>query len=291
MKTALLLYNVRAGHATVERSLDAVCATLAEGGYTVQRREICFDANPFDGVSQQPALVVVCGGDGTINYVVNAMKSSGLDIPIGIIPSGTANDFAGALGMSRDPVAAARQIVGGEVESIDCGRVNGLYFVNIFSFGLFTCTSQRTPDALKHRIGKLAYIIEGLKELHGLKDIQMTVTHDGGTERINALMVLCFNGMTAGSFPLARKASLRDGVLDLIVLHRHSFLSDAWAALQFVISGNENYAVHYIRSARIGITSPDAPQTDVDGQRGAEFPLEVECLPGELKIVCPKQKN
>ena len=106
-------------------------------------------------------LMVVAGGDGTVNYAVNAMKRKGLDIPIGVIPAGTANDFAGAVGMSREPLEAARQIASGAVDRVDVGRVNDLYFVNIFSFGIFTTTSQRTPDERKHKIGKLAYIIEG----------------------------------------------------------------------------------------------------------------------------------
>ncbi len=79
-----------------------------------------------------------------------------------MIPAGTANDFAGALGMSREPLEAARQIAAGRIARVDCGCVNDLWFVNIFSFGLFTTTSQRTPDERKHRIGKLAYILEGV---------------------------------------------------------------------------------------------------------------------------------
>ena len=77
--------------------------------------------------------MVVAGGDGTVNYAVNAMKRKGLDIPIGVIPAGTANDFAGAVGMSREPLEAARQIASGAVDRVDVGRVNDLYFVNIFS--------------------------------------------------------------------------------------------------------------------------------------------------------------
>ena len=104
-----------------------------------------------------------------VNYVVNSMKSKGLDIPLGVIPAGTANDFAGALGMSHKPLEAARQIASGAIDRVDCGCVNGLYFVNIFSFGIFTTTSQRTLDERKHKIGKLAYIIEGAVSYTHLK--------------------------------------------------------------------------------------------------------------------------
>lgn len=115
--------------------------------------------------------MVVAGGDGTVNFILNRMKEKGLDITLGVIPAGTANDFAGALGMAKDPVKAAEQIATGEVIRVDCGRVNDIYFVNIFSFGLFTTTSQRTPDEQKHRWGKLAYIAEGIKELRRMHKI------------------------------------------------------------------------------------------------------------------------
>ncbi len=290
MKRALILYNVKAGRAAIERSLARITAILTEGGYECESRLIRFGENPFDGCAAQPDLAVVCGGDGTINYIVNSMAAKGLNIPTGIIPAGTANDFAGALGISKNHARAARQIVEGTVESIDCGCVNGLRFINIFSFGLFTCTSQRTPDELKHRIGKLAYIFEGLKELRALKSLPLCIRHDAGEEHIDALMVLCFNGVTAGGFRLARKASLRDGVFELLVLRKRPLPVAAWYALRFLLTGRQSRGVHYIRSTRFEITSPLSPQTDVDGQRGAEFPLTVECRKGDLRIVCPKQK-
>ena len=164
MKRVLILYNGRAGHGRIERKIDAICGVFAEGGWNVIAQALCFGENPFDAVTDVD-LVVICGGDGTINYVVNALKSKGLNLPIGIIPSGTANDFANMLGLSKDAVTAARDILCGVERKVDCGRVNDMWFVNIFSFGLFTTTSQHTSDAVKHRVGKLAYILEGAKEL------------------------------------------------------------------------------------------------------------------------------
>ena len=157
MKSAVFLYNTQSGKCKIERCTEAVCTVFRAYGYDIKPQLIDFGANPFDG-NEQIDLMVVAGGDGTVNYVVNAMKNKGLDIPLGVIPAGTANDFAGALGMSRHPLEAARQIASGAVDRVDCGCVNGLYFVNIFSFGIFTTTSQRTPDQRKHKIGKLAYL-------------------------------------------------------------------------------------------------------------------------------------
>ena len=82
----------------------------------------------------------------------------------------------------------------------------GLYFVNIFSFGIFTTTSQRTPDERKHKIGKLAYIIEGVKEFRAMHAVPLQVVADGEAFDFNSLMVLVFNGETAGGFRAGRRS-------------------------------------------------------------------------------------
>ena len=162
MKKALFLYNTAAGRGRIARNVAGIAEIFAENGWELRPETIDFTRNPFDA---HPDIqrVVVAGGDGTVNYVVNRMRERGLSLELGIIPAGTANDFAGIVGMDKEPLEAARQIVTGEIEALDCGVVNGLHFVNIFSFGIFTTTSQRTPDERKHRFGKLAYIMEGIK--------------------------------------------------------------------------------------------------------------------------------
>ena len=178
MKTAILLYNPRSGRGRIARNVERIDAIFRSCGYEVLPQVIDFDANPFDG-HETIDLMVVAGGDGTVNFVVNAMKRKGLDIPLGVIPAGTANDFAGALGMSSELLEAARQIASGREERVDVGQVNDLWFVNIFSFGIFTTTSQRTPDSRKHRIGKLAYLIEGVKEFRTMHAVPLEIVADG----------------------------------------------------------------------------------------------------------------
>ena len=187
MKKSLLLYNVKAGRGKIARNVDALTEIFRQAGYDIRPKLIEFGQNPFDG-DEDCHLAVVCGGDGTINYVVNSMKSKSLSPVIAVIPAGTANDFAGALGMDSDIMRAARQIVSGQVRRVDCGMVNGLYFINIFSFGIFTTTSQHTSDRLKHKIGKLAYIFTGIKDLLHLHGIPLHVKCDDDEFDFNALM-------------------------------------------------------------------------------------------------------
>lgn len=234
--------------------------------------------------------MVVAGGDGTVNYVVNAMKRKGLDIPLGVIPAGTANDFARAIGMSCEPLEAARQIASGAVDRVDVGRVNGLYFVNIFSFGIFTTTSQHTPDKRKHRIGKLAYIIEGIKEFRSMHAVPLEIVADGERFDLRSLMVLIFNGETAGGFHLARRSSIRDGLFDCLLLEKKNFFRSTLAMCRYLAGGSPKI-VRHLQVRTIDIRSSVNEPTDVDGQKGAEFPLHIECLAGGLRVMCARQRE
>ena len=289
MQKALFLYNPAAGRGRIARNVGGIVDIFSENGWELTPEKIDFGRNPFDA-HPDIRMVVAAGGDGTVNYAVNAMKRKGLDIPIGVIPAGTANDFAGAVGMSREPLEAARQIASGAVDRVDVGRVNDLYFVNIFSFGIFTTTSQRTPDERKHKIGKLAYIIEGVKEFRTMHAVPLEIEADGERFDLRSLMVLIFNGETAGGFHLARRSSIKDGLFDCILLEKKNFFRSTLAMCRYLAGGSPKI-VRHLRARRIDIRSSVNEPTDVDGQKGAEFPLHIECLAGGLRVMCAKQAS
>ena len=284
MKSAVFLYNAQSGRGRIRRNVERVCDVFREGGYDILPVPIDFDANPFDG-REQIDLRVVAGGDGTVNFVVNAMKQKGLDIPVGIIPAGTANDFAKALGMSDRPLEAARQIAFGRVDRVDCGRVNNQYFVNVLSFGIFTTTSQHTSNTSKHLIGKLAYLIEGVKEFRSMHAVPLEVVADGEAFDLDSLIVLVFNGETAGGFRLARNSSVRDGLFDCLMLEKKNVIRSTEAMIRYLLGGRPRI-IRQLQARQLDIRSALNEPTDVDGQKGAGFPLHIECLPGGLQVMC-----
>ena len=284
MKSAVFLYNAQSGRGRIRRNVERVCDVFREGGYDILPVPIDFDANPFDG-REQIDLMVVAGGDGTVNFVVNAMKQKGLDIPVGIIPAGTANDFAKALGMSDRPLEAARQIAFGRVDRVDCGRVNNQYFVNVLSFGIFTTTSQHTSNTSKHLIGKLAYLIEGVKEFRSMHAVPLEVVADGEAFDLDSLIVLVFNGETAGGFRLARNSSVRDGPFDCLMLEKKNVIRSTEAMIRYLLGGRPRI-IRQLQARQLDIRSALNEPTDVDGQKGAGFPLHIECLPGGLQVMC-----
>jgi YegS/Rv2252/BmrU family lipid kinase len=289
MRKVLFLYNTASGRGRIAQQVDRIVDIFTTHEWIVTPELINFQRNPFDD-HLDIERVVVAGGDGSVNYVVNCMYERGLQLEIGILPVGTANDFAGVVGMSHDPLKAALQIATGHIEEFDCGRVNGLYFINIFSFGIFTTTSQRTPDERKHRMGKLAYILEGIKELRRMHAIPLTIQTSQDRFHINALMALIFNGETAGGFHLTKGSSIRDGLFDCLLLEKRNFFVSCWAMLRYLCGGHPS-SVRHLRTSSLRITSTLDEPTDVDGQKGEHFPLEINCLHKSLRVVCPQEQN
>lgn len=281
MKT-LLLYNPKAGKRRVVRNLDNIVATFQKANFVVKPQILEFDKNPFDD-NEDMELVVVCGGDGTINFVVNKMREKGLDITLGIIPAGTANDFAGAIGAKHNILRAARQIAQGTERRVDCGKVNDRYFVNVLSFGVLTTTSQQTSDAEKHIFGKLAYLRVGTRDLMTMHRIPIVAKFDNEEVHTDTAMMLIFNGSSAGRFKLAPDASINDGMLDILILDYENMAKICASMMHYLIGGKDS-KVRYIRTNHIELHCDIDERTDVDGQPGPQFPLSVECLKDELKI-------
>lgn len=294
MKRAILLYNNQAGRGKIGRNLDRVLAIFREADYDIVPIPIRFDSSELDDY-EGLELVVVAGGDGTLNYVVNVMMRRGLNIPLGILPAGTANDFAGALGMSNNILKATAQIAYGTAEMIDCGMVEPMgrtdvkpiYFVNIFSFGIFTTTSQHTPEELKHLMGRAAYMVEAIKELKRVRAIPLTITADGDAFYYPTLMGLVLNGETAGRVPLVRRSNLCDGVFDCLFLRKRNTVFESACDMFLYVIGVRTKAVKYLQAKELMLVTPVSELTDVDGQSGGHFPMRVRCLHRALNIVCP----
>lgn len=281
---AILLYNVKAGKGRIERHLKAIVEIFRQAEIEIRPQLLDFEHNPFDG-NEDTELAVICGGDGSINYVVNSMFKKGLDVTLGIIPTGTANDFASAIGMKRRVLRAAEQIARGTERRVDCGRVNGNAFVNVLSFGVLTTTSQQTTDREKHLVGKLAYIRIGTRDLLTMHSIPLVARINGEEFSTEAAMFLAFNGRSAGQFRLAPDAKVDDGLLDVLILRYDNMAKTCWSMMHYLVGGMPE-AVNYIRTNKIELLCSQKERTDVDGQPGPDFPLSIECLPGAIRIRC-----
>lgn len=172
-----------------------------------------------DGVD----TVVAGGGDGTLNEVVAGILD-GTGPPrcsVGLLPLGTANDFAHGCGIPvDDPTAALRLAAEGEARPIDLGAVTGRAFVNLASGGLGTKITVETPPILKKTLGGVSYLITGASRFDDIEPVEGRFTGPGGFSWEGSFWAMAVgNGRQAGGgISLCPKALLDDGLLDLSIL-------------------------------------------------------------------------
>ena len=220
MKKIRLIYNPVAGDATFKNRLDTVIKNFQKSGYLVSPYRL-MGANDMDNaiceIDDKYTAIAISGGDGSINNLINTMKNN-IDLPIGIFPFGTSNDFACSHENSRNVQKCCEIITSGEILEVDTGVVNGNYFVNVCSAPLAD-VPYKTDIGMKNSLGKIAYYIKGFEEIPRLRPIRMKMEYDDKIIEDDLYLLLVLNGSTAGGFPrLAPYASVYDGLLDVIAI-------------------------------------------------------------------------
>lgn len=219
----LLVINPVAGKQKIVAYKAQVVQVFEQAGYAVTLLE-----TPSQGGLPEPLakalpgmdLVVCAGGDGTLNETLSTLLQNDVKIPVGYIPAGSTNDFASSLGLEKNPVSAARQIVSGTEHILDAGRFANRYFSYVASFGAFTQASYNTTQNLKNSLGHLAYVLEGMKELPRLKSYHVRVKADAQIFEGDYVFVSVSNATTIGGV-LRLDESLvdfSDGIFELMLV-------------------------------------------------------------------------
>lgn len=286
-----LIYNPFSGETVVTKNLDTIIGKYQAKGYTIVPFRISTEQSLEDAfldIDSSYHHILGAGGDGTINQIINIMKKKNLDIPLAILPVGTANDFAKYIGMPADIGSACDKILAGKIQEIDLGKANDKYFINVFSFGLFTDVSHKTPTHLKNTIGKLAYYLNGIKELPSFKKLDIKVTSDEFFYEGNALIFFTFNGRTAGNINISYKSEINDGLLDVIIVkgeNIRSTLSSLLAFLKLEHLEKPKDIIHFTTSDFTVEYSDSSLESDIDGEVGPTSPIHISCIENGLKMI------
>lgn len=289
MEKVLFIYNPRSGQGHITGQLDGIVEMYQNKGYAVTLHRLdTFEKESYLAglMNGQYHHIMVSGGDGTVNYVVNILLNYSIDVPLAVIPAGTANDFARMLVGTDSVTEACRRILNGTEERIDVGKVNGRYFVNVLSAGLFTDISQKTPTAMKNTFGKLAYYMNSLQELPGFRPMKLHITSEDGKFKGAALVFFVFNGKTAGNLNIAHNSSENDGLLDVVVVKTR--VNALKIFIHFLKSGKKGKyprGVEYFQTPSLRIECEDELKVDLDGEHGPSVPIDVECVKGALRII------
>ena len=293
MKKVRFIYNPFSGEGIILSKIDKIIEMHEERDYQIVPFRISKNKGikeALEIVDESYSYILIAGGDGTVDILINAMKEKGLNLPIGILPVGTANDFGKFINMPQDIEKACEQILSSEPVKVDIGKINERYFINVASTGLFTDVSQKTDVALKNTIGKLAYYIKGIEELPNFRKLKIKlkskeVSYDG-----EMYLMLIFNGQTAGNFKLATRSSAMDGFLDVIVIKAVQIFEILPLFIK-VLKGEhlDSNKVIYFKTDDLYIECEEDIVTDVDGERGPDFPLHVQCIKGAIEVLGIKE--
>lgn len=295
MQNVIFIYNPLSGEGEIAGYLDQIFATYMRHGIVATplriSKEVGFKPLPTLVQQLKPVHILIAGGDGTINRLINFMYQHSLTTPIAILPTGTANDFASMIEMPTNPIKALRAIIAGRESTVDLGRVGDRYFANVLSCGLMCDVSQRTPTIMKNTFGKIAYYFSSLSELPNFRRIKIKIESSEVTYSGNCLLVMIFNGRSAGTFKMAQRASLTDGVFDVLIIKGENIVHTIGTLFHFLLQRRGSYPddVVYFQtnSLKVYLDGDDDVATDIDGESGGKFPLDVECLRNELRVIMP----
>ena len=180
----LLIMNPKSGVMLAPKYMADIIERFSRTGFLTQvlMTTAKGDARDFaHDYGEEADLVVVSGGDGTLNEVIDGLISGGHDIPVGYIPSGSTNDFANSVGLPKNIFDCVDGIIYGTPHSVDIGSFNGRYFSYVASFGAFTSTTYSVPQNIKNILGHSAYVMAGIKELAHIKSIHARIILEKGT--------------------------------------------------------------------------------------------------------------
>lgn len=293
VENCLLMYNPASGGGKrVKAQLDKIVEIFQKNDkfvtiYRLDRTtpstlEQVFDSGHYDSV-------IACGGDGTAKFIGGMLARKNLDIPMGILPGGTCNDFARSLGLPTDLIKAAQTLAKGRTRWVDVGLIGeNEYFVNEVAGGVLVNVSYNVEDSVKQVWGPLAYYVAGMNELTKLKSFPMVIdTVEGQHYEIDAYIFLALNGRdAAGMTGLSKDAIMDDGKMDILVFKKSNLIDMTDTLFKFVTTSDfQEKCVERISTAGCTISCKEKLMTTVDGEKGPALPLEIQMLKQKIKVL------
>lgn len=295
MKRARIIYNPTSGRELFKKHLPEVLQKLEQAGYETSCHATTGAGDATEAARQAVErkfdVVIAAGGDGTLNEVVNGLVGAEHRPKFGIIPVGTTNDFARAIGVNGSIEEAADIICDGYSVPLDIGRANDKCFINIAGGGRITELTFEVPSKLKTVLGQLAYYLKGIEMLPSLNPTYVEIEYDGKLLNEEITLFLITNTTSVGGFEkVAPYASINDGLFDLLILRKGS-IADLIKAASQALRGEHinNPQILYTQANRIKVHTPEKLMINLDGEYGGDAPMEFENLYHHLELFVPKE--
>lgn len=245
--------------------------------------------------------IIAVGGDGTLNEVVNGILEAvegGAERPLlGLLPMGTGNDFARSLGIPLD-LEEALDVLGSLVpRAVDVVRVEGgveggaqRYLINASAGGFSGEVDETMTRERKRNWGPFAYARGALDLLPDPTGYQAQIEIDGETRTLRVLNVVVANGRTvAGGVPVAPKARVHDGLLDVVIVLESEKGSLAGFASRCLVGNHLDHDLtEFVQAERVVIRSEPDMRFNLDGELVGKTPLEYTVVPGALEVLAAR---
>ncbi len=300
-QTLLFIFNPKSGKAQVKQKLFDIVDCFVKAGYQtiVHPTQEQHDARKIvRECAQKVDLIVASGGDGTINEVVDGlMELEPQKRPLlGYIPTGTVNDFASSLKLSKNILRATYDILEGQPFACDVGSFNDEFFTYVAAFGLFTDVAYETPQQSKNIFGRAAYILEGIKRLGNIQAYPMCIEYDNGAAIQDSFILgMVTNSVSIGGFKSIspNDVSLDDGLLEVTLIKQPKNPFELQMIIDALLKQNEDSEYIYLfRTSKLKITSEVEVPWTLDGEYGGtEQKITIENHHKAIRIITPIEQQ
>ena len=249
-----------------------------------------------EAVRAGSSYIIAAGGDGTLNEVINGVASPRppLGICVGIVPLGTANDFARSIGLTSDMDANINILRAKKTAPVDLGRMTGghtRYFVNASSGGFSGVVDEKLSSEIKSSWGPLAYLRSAAAALLELDAYCTTVIFDDAERlMIDLYNIIIANGrFVAAGLPIAPEANVSDGLLDVVLVPKRPAAEMALLIAEMLLGKHlSGGAVIFRRARKISVQSRPGMWFNADGELVGNEPSVFQVLPHALDFVVSK---
>lgn len=292
----LLIVNPCSGKAKMKTALMQVVQELSAGGYevTVYPTKARGDATEYICSLERDkyGIIVVAGGDGTLNEAVTGLLRAGLSCKVGYIPSGTLNEWSSGLRISRNIQKAARDIVDGKEVCLDLGQFDDRYFCYTASFGAFTAASYSAPQDVKNVLGQAAYFFEGIKLLGDIKPFHLKFDCDGREIEGDFLFGAVSNSMSVGGIVKFSDTlvKLNDGEFEVLLIRNPANFIQFQSYIDAILKRDlSREGIEFFHAKEITVTGGAELAWTLDGEYApGKDVLTIRNLPHALHLMLPE---
>ena len=297
-KKMLFIYNPRAGKSQIRSNLLDMIDIFVKAGYEVTAYPTQAQGDGIRAVTERQIgyydMIACSGGDGTLDEVVTGMMRCEKRLPIGYVPAGTTNDFAGSLGIPRSMEKAARVIVDGRSFRCDVGGFNENIFVYIAAFGLFTDVSYETRQDMKNVLGHMAYVLEGMRKLSKVKSYALKVTSGDKVIKGDFIFGMITNSLSVGGIKkiTGDNVKLDDGVFEVTLIKRPGNPVELNTIMAAMVNRNiDTDLMECFTASELQIESTEEIAWTLDGEFGGRHSrVEIRNYKQALEIRVPEEE-